>query len=114
MTEQEQRIFRITRQCLLEGDFCDQCELGGSDYEECRKTHEALFAIAHEAIEQRSALLADLNMVCGGKFMDICCVCGHYTPEHPSDKCELKGLDCRWIWRGVQKGGTKNVCTDKE
>ena len=114
MTEHESKMIRIMEHCVLNAEFCDTCENRNNDYAGCRKTHEQFIDMVKNAIAKRDALLADLNLVCGGKFVDVCCICGHYTPENPNDKCELKGLDCRWTWRGVQKGGTDNVCTGKE
>ena len=103
MTEQEKRIVSIMEHCVLNADFCDTCENNSEDYQGCRRTHEDFFVMIKNALEQRDALLADLIKVCAGKFVDICCICGHYTPEHPKDKCELKGMACCWVWRGVQK-----------
>lgn len=99
MTEQEARVINIMEHCVLHADFCDTCENGNSDYPGCRKTHEEFFAMVKDTFAKNDALLADLNLVCGGKFVDVCCICGHYTPEHPNDKCELKGLACYWEWR---------------
>lgn len=102
MTEQEIRIMNVMEHCVLEAEFCDTCENGNAEYEVCRKVHEDFFKIVKDAIAQRDALLADLNTVCGGKFVDVCRVCGHYTPDHPNEKCELKGMACHWEWRGVK------------
>ena len=104
MTEQETRAMRIMEKCVSDAEFCDECELGEAEYEVCAKAHKDFFATVKETIAQRDALLTDLNLACGGKFVDVCCICGHYTPENPGEKCELKGLDCRWEWRGLQHG----------
>ena len=102
MTEQETRAMRIVGKCMLEDGFCDKCEIGEAGFEVCEKLRVDFFRMAKDAIAQRDALLADLNTVCGGKFVDVCRVCGHYTPDHPNEKCELKGMACHWEWRGVK------------
>lgn len=104
MTEQETRAMEIMERCVLDAEFCDKCELGKAEFEVCAKAHKDFFAAAKDAFAQRDALLSDLNLACGGKFVDVCCICGHYTPDHPGEKCELKGLACRWEWRGPQNG----------
>lgn len=104
MTEQETRAMRIMEKCVSDAEFCDECELGEAEYEICVKMHKDFFVAVKETIAQRDALLTDLNLACGGKFVDVCCICGHYTLENPGEKCELKGLDCRWEWRGLQHG----------
>lgn len=103
MTEHETNMINIMEHCVLNADFCDSCGNNSEDYKGCRKTHEHFFDMVKEAFAQRDALLADMNLACGGKFVDVCCICGHYTPQHPGGKCELRGFDCRWVWRGVQK-----------
>ena len=103
MTEREEYLFNVMKHCVLEEDFCDNCVSTSPDYDGCKQTHSDFFKMIKDAFAQRDALLADLNLACGGKFVDVCCICGHYTPEHPGERCELKGLDCRWVWRGVQK-----------
>lgn len=102
MTEHETSMINIMEHCVLNAGFCDERSNNSEDYKGCRKTHEHFFDMIKDAFAQRDALLADLYLACGGKFVDICCICGHYTPEHPGERCELKGLDCRWTWRGVQ------------
>ena len=62
------------------------------------------FDMVKEAFAQRDALLTDLKLACGGKFVDVCCICDHYTPENPGEKCELLGWACSWEWRGVTNG----------
>ena len=104
MTEQEKRIVGIMEHCVLNAEFCDQCNNNAEDYPGCRKTHEEFFKIIKDAFAQRDALLTDLSLACGGKFVDVCCICGHYTPDNPGERCELKGLDCRWEWRGTRHG----------
>jgi hypothetical protein len=89
---------------MAEADFCDKCEIGEAEAEVCEKLRVDFFRMIKDAFAQRDALLTDLNLACGGKFVDVCCICGHYTPENPGEKCELKGLDCRWEWRGLQHG----------
>lgn len=76
-------------------------------YEELEKLKPYL-KIANERNEeiknQRDAAIADLHAVCAGKFVDICCICGHHRPDKEGElKCELNGLICSWVWRGVQK-----------
>ena len=104
MTEQEKRIVSIMEHCVLNADFCDTCENNSEDYQGCRRTHEMFFEMIKNGLAERNALLADLHAVCAGKFVDICCICGHYRPERQGEqKCELNGLICSWVWRGVQK-----------
>lgn len=104
MIENEKRIIGIMEHCVLNADFCDDCENNKEDYVGCRKTHEDFFVTIKDALAQRNALLADLHAVCAGKFVDICCICGHYQPDKEGElKCELNGLICSWVWRGVQK-----------
>ena len=102
MTEQE--ILDVVERCNTGELFCNECAYGDKLNADCIELRDRAFAIAKEAIAQRDALLTDLNLACGGKFVDVCCICGHYTPENPGEKCELKGLDCRWEWRGLQHG----------
>lgn len=104
MTEQETRAMRIVGKCMAEAGFCDKCEISEAGLDVCEKLRVDFFRMVKEAFAQRDALLTDLNLACGGKFVDVCCICGHYTPENPGEKCELKGLDCRWEWRGLQHG----------
>lgn len=104
MTEQETRMIRIIEHCVLNAEFCDKCENEPEGYDGCRKLHEDFFKMAKDACAQRDALRADLNLVCSGKFVDVCCICGHYTPQNPNSKCELKGMTCRWVWRGEHNG----------
>lgn len=104
MTEQEIRAMRIVGKCMAEVGFCDKCEIGEAEAEVCEKLRVDFFHMIKDAFALRDALLTDLNLACGGKFVDVCCICGHYTPENPGEKCELKGLDCRWEWRGLQHG----------
>ena len=105
MTDQEKHSIKLTEQCFLHFEFCADCELCGEDYETCQKSHREFFEMVKASIAERDALRADIDAVCAGKFVDICCICGRYTPDHPSEKCELKGLTCKWVWRGVQKEG---------
>ena len=100
----EQKILDIVERCNAAELFCNECEYGVRQHVDCIELREKAFAIAKKAIAERDALLADLNLACGGKFVDVCCICGHYTPDHPGEKCELKGLACRWEWRGPQNG----------
>lgn len=102
MTENEARTIRVMEHCILNEEFCDNCENRAQDYSGCRKTNEGFIEMTKGAISMRDALLADLHAVCAGKFVDICCICGHYQPQHPTDKCELRGLVCKWAWRGIQ------------
>ena len=100
----EQKTLDIVERCITAELFCDKCEFGDGPQDDCIKLREQAIAIVKDAFTQRDALLVDLNLACGGKFVDVCCICGHYTPENPGEKCELKGLDCRWEWRGLQHG----------
>lgn len=40
MTENEARTIRVMEHCILNEEFCDNCENGAQDYSGCRKTHE--------------------------------------------------------------------------
>ena len=105
MTEQEKRAVSIMEHCVLNADFCDGCGNNSEDYKGCRKTHEHFFDMVKDAFAQRDAMFADLNHVCSGKFVDICCICGHYQPDREGElKCELNGLICSWVWRGIREG----------
>ena len=105
MNEQEARTMRIMEHCVLNAEFCDGCENRDSNYDGCCETHELFFKMAKDAFAMRDALLTDLNLACGGKFVDICCVCGHYRPDREGElKCELNGLICSWVWRGIREG----------
>lgn len=48
---------------------------------------------------ERDALKADLEAVC--ESVNTCLACGHYRKDWPKPGCELIGLDCKWVWRGV-------------
>lgn len=103
MTEQETRTVSIMEHCVLNADFCDTCENNSEDYQGCRRTHEMFFEMIKNGLTERDALLADLHAVCAGKFVDICSICGHYRPERQGEqKCELNGLICSWVWRGME------------
>lgn len=104
MTERESMIVSNMYHCVINGGLCNNCPNYAAGDDVCYNIHKDFYEMAQNTIAQRDALLADLNLACGGKFVDTCCICGHYTPEHPGEKCELKGLDCRWEWRGVQHG----------
>lgn len=104
MSEREAYLISVMEHCVLHGEFCDTCMNVKNDYAGCRKDHEEFFEMVKTAIAQRDALRYDLNIVCGGKYVDVCAVCDHYRPQHGSEKCELKGLDCKWAWRGEKHG----------
>lgn len=108
MTEQEKFLLKVAKERLCAAGYCDDdCKyyrFGAYDCHDCCDMNTKAINIIEDAFAQRDALLADLNLVCGGKFVDVCCICGHYSPEHPGEKCELKNLDCRWVWRGEQHG----------
>ena len=104
MSEREAELLVMMEHCILNDGFCDTCINKRKDSGVCRKEHEEFFQMVKNSIAKRERLQADMNIVCGGKFVDVCCICGHYSPEHPGEKCELKGLDCRWVWRGEHHG----------
>lgn len=108
MTEREEFLLKAAKERLCSSGYCDDdCSyyrFGAYDCIECAGMNDEAINIVKNIIIQHDALFADLHAVCAGKFVDICCICGHYQPDKEGElKCELNGLICRWVWRGVQK-----------
>ena len=72
---------------------CHECSYARKD---CR------FSLHADALALINALMADLTLVCGSETINPCLVCGHYRTDWEKPGCELNGLTCAWIWRGVQ------------
>ena len=103
MTEQEERIIKVAKHCLLNDGICSECPDRKESAIECGRMTDEFFCFAENAIAQRDALLADLKLVCTQN--NPCLVCSHYCPERNGmQKCELNDWVCNWGWRGEHHG----------
>lgn len=79
---------------------CHECSYAKKD---CRfSLHDDTLALIQQLERELDAAKADLALMAQ---KGECIVCGHYRTDWPKPGCELNGLTCAWIWRGVQDAG---------
>lgn len=80
---------------------CKKCEYYVANNFTDENTVDAL-AYIQQLERERDALLADLTTACAD-VPNPCTVCGHYRTDWERPGCELIGLTCEWVWRGVSE-----------